>query len=282
MSQLYPDLTLSTFPNTVDTFTQWLNITATDGPQILAYKDAVQAGNTTLANQILAQIPSGTQKIIKATDLNKITQAILAVERFYFTDIEPYLETQQQSWLDTINQFSYKGTWSSGSTYETNNIVTYTTGGYTFLFLATATPPTGTAPTNTTYWRVLTIQGQQGPSGEGLSYRQAWSNGTTYSAGDVVTYQGALWSATQASQNAEPTTGSQYWQQIMSLTAITYPIQDTQPTNLSPGGLWFNTSDNPTPYHYLAPLSKPATAAQITSGYQAYDANGNLITGTRA
>ena len=236
----------------------------------------------TLANQILAQIPSGTQKIIKATDLNKITQAILAVERFYLTDIEPYLETQQQSWLDTINQFSYKGTWSSGSSYETNNIVTYTTGGYTFLFLATATPPTGIAPTNTTYWRVLTIQGQQGPSGEGLSYRQAWSSNTAYSEGDVVSYQGALWSATQASQNAEPTTGSQYWQQIMSLTAITYPIQDTQPTNLSPGGLWFNTSDNPTPYHYLAPLSRPATAAQITSGYQAYDANGNLITGTRA
>ena len=109
-NDLYNDLPLTNFPSSVDQFLTFLNITATDGPLIVQYQTALQAGNTIQANQILAQIPSGTQKIIKATDLNKLTQAMLAVERFYQTDIADYVSDKQAEWLSVINQFSYKGT----------------------------------------------------------------------------------------------------------------------------------------------------------------------------
>ena len=280
MSALYNDLPLTNFPSSLDSFTTWLNIVASDGPLIAQYQSAMESGNQTLANQILAQIPQGTQKIITATDLNTLSQAMLAIERFYLTDVEPYIETQQQSWLTTINQFSYQGVWASGTTYVVNNIVSYTTSGVDLLFIATSNPPVGTSPTNINYWRVLTIQGQQGTSGEGLSYRQEWNSSTQYSTNDVVTYDGALWMALQASQNRLPDSSPQYWQLVMNLGTITYPIQDTVPTNLQVDGLWFNTSENPTNYVYLAPLTNPASAFNIASGYQAYDANGNLIIGT--
>ena len=280
MSTKYPDLSLTNFPNSLDQFTTFLNIVSSDGPLIGQYQSAMQNGNTTLANQILTQIPQATQKIITAVDLNTLSQAMLAIERFYLNDIEPYIDDLHQSWLNTIQQFSYKGVWQSGTSYVTNNLVSYTTSGLNFVYIALSNVPVGISPTNQTYWRLLTIQGQQGASGEGLSYRQEWNSLTQYATNDAVTYGGALWMALQASQNRLPDTNPQYWQLVMNLKTVTYPIQDAVPTNLQVDGLWFNTSSNPTNYVYLAPLTNPASSSNIASGYQAYDASGNLIVGT--
>ena len=256
-----------------------MNITATDGALIAQYQSYMEQGNTAQANEILAQIPQGTQKIIKATDVNKWTQAILALERFYISDIEPYIQQQQEDWQAIVDQFSYQGEWASGTNYVTNNFVSYTSGGVTMLYIATGNPPTGTAPTNTTYWRPLTIRGQQGQSGT-LAYRESWDAGTQYSANDVVSYEGALWMALQASQNITPGTNASYWKKVIGFEATTYPIQDTEPTNLEAGSLWFNTSGNPTMYYYLEALANPAVASQILYGYQVYDDEGNVMVGT--
>lgn len=280
MSTKYPDLSLTNFPNSLDQFTTFLNIVSSDGLLIGQYQSAMQNGDTTLANQILTQIPQATQKIITAVDLNTLSQAMLAIERFYLNDIEPYIDDLHQSWLNTIQQFSYKGVWQSGTSYVTNNLVSYTTSGLNFVYIALSNVPIGISPTNQTYWRLLTIQGQQGASGEGLSYCQEWNSSTQYATNDAVTYGGALWMALQASQNRLPDTNPQYWQLVMNLKTVTYPIQDTVPTNLQVDGLWFNTSSNPTNYVYLAPLTNPASSSNIASGYQAYDASGNLIVGT--
>ena len=278
MSTLYPDLT-SSFPDSVDSFPTWLNIVAADGQLIQQYQSALQDGNTTLANQILAQIPQGTQKIIKASDLNLITSAMLAVERFYKDNIADYVSDKQESWLNTINQFSYKGAWSSGTAYLQNNIVLYTTSGLQLLFLATATPPLGTPPTNTSYWRVLTIQGQQGTSGPGLTYMQEWNASTTYNTNDAVTYSGGLWMALQPNTNVEPGTNEEFWKLVIPIISTTYPIQPNQPLTQVQGDLWFNTQDNPTQYYYLEQLENPADASKLLLNYEAYDDQGNLITG---
>ena len=266
MSTLYPDLTLTNFPNNLDQFTTWLNIVASDGTLIAQYQAALQAGNQSQANQILAQIPQASQKIIGAMDLNTLSQAMLAIERFYLTDIEPYITQQQQTWLETIQQFSYEGIWQSGTSYVVNNLVSYTVSGLNLIYIATSSPPVGTQPTNTQYWRVLTIQGQAGASGEGLSYRQEWNSSTQYSTNDAVTYDGAIWMALQASQNRLPDSSPEYWQLVMNLETATYPIQATVPTNLQVDGLWFNTSNNPTQYIYSGDVDngKSLIATAIT------------------
>ena len=280
MSAQYPDLTLTNFPSSVDQFMTFLNVVASDGPLIEQYLEAMNAGNQTQANQILAQIPQASQKLITATDLNTLSQAMLAVERFYLTDIEPYMNELQQSWTQTIRQFSYQGVWSSGTSYVVNNLVSYTVSGINLVYIATSNPPVGTVPTNSNYWRLLTIQGQQGTSGQGVSYRQEWTNSAIYSVNDCVTYNAALWMAIASSQNQEPTNNSQYWQLIMNLEVTTYPIQDTEPTNLQVNGLWFNTQENPTPYYYLEPLTNSITEEMVPVGYQAYTTNGVVLNGT--
>lgn len=281
MSSTYPDLSLTVFPDGgIDQFMTFLNIVASDGPLIAQYQQAMEAGNTTQANQILAQIPQSTHKIITASTLNRLSQAMLAIERFYLTDIEPYITQQQENWLTIINQFSYQGVWKSGTSYVVNNLVSYTVSGLNLVYIATSAPPVGTPPTNTQYWRVLTIQGQPGTSGTGLSYRQEWNNSITYSQNDAVTYDGAIWMALQASQNRIPDSNPQYWQLVMNLETTAYPIQDTVPTNLQVDGLWFNTSGNPTQYYYLNSLPNEADDSQILEGYMAYNSNGELITGS--
>lgn len=280
MSSLYSDLPLENFPGQKDQFTTWLDITASDGPLILQYQNALQAGNISLANQILSQIPSGTQKLIKAVDLNKYSQVILALERFYDSDIKPYIESKQQSWTATVNQFSYKGTWSSGTSYQVNNLVSYTTSGITLIYIATSTPPIGTVPTNTIYWRRMTIQGAQGVSGQGLSYRQEWNVSTQYQTNDAVTYNGVLWASLQSNQSIQPGTNGSIWKSVITFETASYPIQDTEPQGLVEGDLWFNTQRNPTNYVYLAPLSSSAQDSDIRAGKQVYDDQGNLLVGT--
>lgn len=266
-NDLYNDLPLTNFPSSLDQFMTFLNIVASDGPLIAQYQAAMESGNQTQANQILAQIPQGTQKIITATTLNQLSQAVLAIERFFLTDIEPYIQNQQQSWLTIINQFSYRGVWASGTSYTTNNLVSYTVSGINFVYIAISAPPVGTPPTNTQYWRLLTIQGPQGDSGEGLSYREEWVNSNSYAINDAVTHNGAIWMAIQPSQNIEPSSNSQYWKLVMNLETTTYPIQDTVPTNLQVGGLWFNTSNNPTQYIYEGDVQdgKTLIASAITA-----------------
>lgn len=280
MSATYEDLGLTNFPDSIDTFLTYLNITATDAPLIAQYQSAVESGDFTTAQTVLAQIPSYTQKLIKATDLNKIMQSILALERFYKSDIQSYVAQKQTEWEAIVGDFDYVGNYSSGTTYATNNVVSYTAGGLTLLYIAIGNPPVGTVPTNTTYWRVLTIRGQQGPSGEGLSYRGNWDNAQQYNINNCVTFDNILWGATASNINAQPSMDSQYWEAILQLASTIYPVQSDEPADQQVGELWFNTTGEIAGLNILNPLSNPAEANQIINNYQAYNDAGTLVVGT--
>ena len=281
MSSLYKDLPLTSFPSEgIDNFIEWLDITASDGPLIKQYTEAMQSGNIPFANQILSQIPSGTRKIIKASDLNKLTQAILAVERFYKSDVKDYILEKQAQWQQVVDRFTFRGEWSPGTTYEKDNLVSYYVAGLEYIYIAISNPPAGNSPTDENYWRSITVRGQQGYSGKGLSYRGRWLASESYSADDAVTYDGALWMALSSSQNVEPNKTSNVWKLVMALESTLYPIQSNQPNNQAVGDLWFNTSNEVDSYHLLLPLESPALSSDIKQGKMAYDSNGDIIIGS--
>lgn len=271
---------MTNFPGSNDSFTSFLDITAADGPLIKQYLEAMNVGDQVTATQILSQIPASTQKVIKATDINKLSQAMLALERFWNGDIKSYITQLQAEWLAYVNQFEYLGNWSASKTYFKNNLVSYIVDGVTLVYMALSNPPQGARPTNAVYWQVLTVQGVEGPSGAGLSFRGYWSSAYDYTIDDAVVYNNAIWRALKTSNNVIPGTDSSTWSKIVTSGVTTYPIQATEPTNQNDGEIWFDTSSNPTGYYKLKTLSNPATAAQIKSGYRAYDANGNVILGT--
>lgn len=239
MSILYPDLSNTTFPNSKDTFKQFLDIVISDGNLIKQYQAAVQAGNSSLATQILQQIPAYTQKVLTATDLNKFVDAIIAVERFYDSDIKPYVNEKQAEWQDIIDQFEYRGVFNATTQYLKNNYVSFINNGIEQLYIALSQPPVGTVPTNTTYWRIFSVRGPRGLSGEGLSFVGDWVASTSYTAQDCVNYDNALWGALQDSTGQVPYEGSVYWSLLYRGVTTIYPVTATQPSMQQDGELWF-------------------------------------------
>ena len=79
----------TTFTNAIQTFPQMIDLAASDGPLVQQYQTAMQAGNLTLAQQILAQIPNNQNKIITADYLNTINDTVIAVEKYFQARYSP-------------------------------------------------------------------------------------------------------------------------------------------------------------------------------------------------
>ena len=79
----------TSFPNALQTFPQMIDLLASDGSLVQQYQTAMQAGNLTLAQQILAQIPNSQSKIITADYLNTINDTLVAVEKYFQARYSP-------------------------------------------------------------------------------------------------------------------------------------------------------------------------------------------------
>ena len=77
------------FPNAIQTFPRMIDLLASDGAMAQQYQVAMQAGNVTLAKQILDQIPNSQSKIITADYLNTINDTLVAVEKYFQTRYSP-------------------------------------------------------------------------------------------------------------------------------------------------------------------------------------------------
>ena len=244
MSTTYQSLQFTTFPDDIQSFVTMLNMSVEDGAAVTGYQQAMQAGNNTLARQYYSQITNANQKFIDATKMNTLMDTCVALQKFYKTDIEPYIQSQQTIWGNRINQFNYVGDYSASTLYAVNNFVTYTASGVRNVYICVKVPPIGTAPTNTTYWRELSIQGLQGPSGENLSFRYAWDSGEIYYPQDVVVYDNVVWGCVVQNSNQTPQSGSTYWRSIYSPQQVVYPFSAQEPTNMEAGFLWFKIKGN--------------------------------------
>lgn len=242
MSATYTDLTYTTFPDTEQSFVEMIDMNSSDGALMTQYQTAMQNGDFATARTVLTQIPNYNNKILDSVKMNTLFDTTVALERFYKTNVEPYIETKQQEWEQLVQlftaNFAYIGTYQQGAQYKQNNIVSAVNPltGDTNLYIAIQN---NSAPlTDTTSWRVLTIKGTQGESGDGLTFMGAWNSTIAYNEGDVVTYQNNLWSALQANTNQDPTSTTGYWQNYGNFPVISIMVSQTQPTQ-SIGDFWF-------------------------------------------
>ena len=87
----------TSYPNSVQTFPQMVDLLASDGALVQQYQTAMQAGNLALAKQILAQIPNNQNKIITADYLNTINDTVVAVEQYFQVRYSPaYIVSEKQ------------------------------------------------------------------------------------------------------------------------------------------------------------------------------------------
>ena len=99
----------TSFPNAIQTFPQMTDLLASDGTLAQQYQAAMQAGNLTLAKQILAQIPNNQNKIITADYLNTINDTIVAMEKYFQARYSPaYIVSDTQPQSQEKNDFWFE------------------------------------------------------------------------------------------------------------------------------------------------------------------------------
>ena len=99
----------TSYPNSVQTFPQMIDLTASDGALAQQYQTAIQAGNLALARQILAQIPNNQNKIITADYLNTINDTVVAVEQYFRGRYSPaYIVSESQPAYQEATDFWFE------------------------------------------------------------------------------------------------------------------------------------------------------------------------------
>lgn len=248
MSQTFPNLPNTNFPDSVDNFPEFLNMTSEDFEYVKQYQEYKMAGNNERAQIAFNNITNGAQKIISPLKMNEIRDAILAVQNFYAlpasdpNNYRNFINNKHDAWDYRVNQFNYTGTYSPSTNYYLNNIILYSYQGTSNLYINVydGVTPEGISPLNTTYWRVLTVKGETGPTtANDTVFMFDWNSSYNYTKNDIVTYGNGWWVATQNSKNQAPFAGSQYWNSVLTITQISYPIQTEQPEIQAVGELWF-------------------------------------------
>lgn len=134
--------------------------------------------------------------------------SIKSLQTFFF-------ENAKDNWLSV---YSYKGTWSAIGKYNFFDYVAYSIENIDHLFLCINTnTPVGTVPTDDTYFKHLTLQGNEGVSGTGMAPRGVYSVSKRYYEHDCVAYNNVLWYATEENMGQAPYIGSPYWEKILEI-----------------------------------------------------------------
>lgn len=110
MSTLYPDLSFTNYPNSLDNIALKSNITnSTDAGLVEQIQNYILAGNFSGAANILNTNSQLNGKIFNANDFNTLRDAILALERFYTNDVSLYVKNKQNEWQSQVDRFNFKG-----------------------------------------------------------------------------------------------------------------------------------------------------------------------------
>ncbi len=204
---VYPDLD-NQFPVDIDNFDRFLDPTISTKSAIEQYYSCINNNDFTGASQVLKDNPLLNRMIINANTMNKLRDAIISVQRYYFDDIRQYI----------VDLVVYQGEWNTKTRYSKYNVVYYVTNNVTEYYIAIKDVKLGTIPTNTSYWVKLTLRGEKGDKGSGMIPKGIWQKDANYQTDDLVSYNNCIWGAAMSNTNEEPNSSSKVWYLIMDVS----------------------------------------------------------------
>lgn len=217
MGTIYTDLN-SDFPDKVSTMTRVQDVSASMKPYVDEYYTYYNRGDFDRANGVITAHPELLNMIINAKIFNDLRDEIIATQRTFKDDVENYIYTVVKN----------RGDWNSSIRYAKYNVVFYTTGTSKNPYMAIADNiPIGTLPTDLNYWYPLSIKGEQGIPGLGLTPRGKWSEYVQYYQHDMVSYNNALWAASEDNIGYFPSDSSTVWYSVLSINIAYESIKIT-------------------------------------------------------
>ena len=220
MSKLYSDFLYSNFPDQpYDTYEYMHDMTFELLGLVSQYESLMINNRFDEANKLLKDNPELNRIYFNAEKYNKLVDSIRSTQRLYSEDVQTYI----------LELVTFKGTYSSSVKYTKYNVVNYDSMVYMCTSLDV---PLGTLPTNTKYWYPLSIKGERGFSGIGLSFDGLFSSNTTYNSDSAVSYGTCLYASTcDDNIGHTPSKTSTYWELIIDFQdLITY---DNSSSNLA-------------------------------------------------
>jgi len=268
MSVTYNDLTSTLFPEGVDTLELYQELTTAQKAIVVDWNALIAQKRFTEADALMAANPDLAKSFPTAEKWNKTMESIIAVQRFFKDSVFTYI---QDTGVDVkefiLSAVKYKGNFSPSVLYGLYNLVYYETtdeetGKTIDAYMSyKETIPIGTLPTNTSYWFPVTLRGNMGASGVGLSFRKNWDYTKQYYENDIVLHDGDLWYAKQDNINSAPILGSANWEVFYELKQTTVSIIMIDGKPLSEG-LACAAFSNPMLFKGIF-----VTEATITGGY---------------
>jgi hypothetical protein len=161
------------------------------------------------------------------------------------------LEANASNWQVFNAGITYLGAWQASTRYRVNDVVKQGSD----LWICVAPHTSGSAIDATgTYFQIFL---------NGLEFQNSWSNSTAYIAGDIVTYGGYSYVATQNNTNQVPSTATSYW--VVYTTGFNFVGDWNNSTSYKTGNVVRQDG-----YTYLAttdsaPITQTVTASNTSS-----------------
>ena len=208
MSNLYGEFIYTNFPDQpYDTYEYMQDINSDLVDLASQYEALIGLKKFNDAANLLKSNPSLNRIYFNAEKYNKLIDSIRATQRLYSEDVRKYI----------LELMSFKGEYSNLQKYIRYNVVRFNS----MIYLCISDCPLGTLPTNTTYWYPLSIKGERGFSGLGLSFDGVYNSNTTYNKESAVSFGTCLYASTIDDNLANiPSKTSNAWELIINFNDL--------------------------------------------------------------
>ena len=173
--------------------------------------------------------------------INILSSGVLDLETRYNTAVPVFLSSLATQYSTLISNFISQGTWNASVQYTPFNFVVYNSEVY----MCISQPPTGTVPTDTTYWLYLGLRGEQGAPGIDVNMRYTWNSANTYNPNDLVVYGTNIYVALVQNTGVTPGSDSNTWGIFVATTPGQINVGTAAPSKYVQNTVWFQTQVDP-------------------------------------
>lgn len=263
MSDTYSDLRYTNFPDQLDNQIPMRDPSVSDMVLINQYNSLLASGQYATAIEFMAANKTLQEAQMNAEKLLKIHHSILALERYFFDNVQEKIfkiGKKRGVWN------AYMSSFSADKEYLLNkyDVVTYPVDGvYQYFLVYGDNIAEGEIPTESENYLQMSIKGDKGDKGDagytpkkdvdyrdgidgvdgiGMSPKGAWANNRDYFQYDLVSHNGYLWYCLEDNIAKEPNNEPDIWAKfnISMQSAVGTDI----PTNLEDGGIWMHLQDD--------------------------------------
>lgn len=226
MSQTYTDLVYTNIPDAQDNFDYKLDVDIETSPLVDQYYTLINQKDFTGLVAFLEDNPKLRRTVITAEDWNRLRDAVIGLQRIFLLELDNHL----------ITFSTPEGTWDKNIKYRKYNVVDYEFEHEIHAYIAMPKAitdfdiPIGTLPTDKNYWKPLTLRGEKGEPGTGLTPHGAHTLNYQYYANDLVSYDNCLWYALTDNYNIVPNRNSATWHLLMQFTGELLKFDNTGTT----------------------------------------------------